>query len=121
MEPMIELLVQKTGDLKQILLVIDALDECTDSYLVHKLVVLYKESKGRTRVLITSRLESKIESSFAGLPQFSISKDDVSTDIERYVQAQVEKKIGDKSNWLRDPEKLNPKIIGKIVEKADGM
>lgn len=106
-DTMVEFLVRKSSDLQRIILVIDALDKCKENRdLVNKLVKLYEASEGKITVLMTSRLASNIELSFDRQPQISISRDDVSPDIRLNVEAEVEKRVKRRPNWLRENERI---------------
>ncbi|KAE8440424.1 hypothetical protein EG329_008005 [Mollisiaceae sp. DMI_Dod_QoI] len=122
MDTMMELLDKRVGDLEQILIVIDALDECSNLDAAKNISKIYHASLGKIRLLITSRIEYHILQAFLGLDQLTISKDDVSPDIELYAGAEVKKKIMESPRWLRASGELKPiTIISKVVEKAQGM
>lgn len=118
----IELLVKATTDFQDILLVIDASDECKDPVLAQKLVEIYECSNHKIKILVTSRIEYWIQSSFGGLPQITLDKENTAPDIALHVKTQVEKKIETNPRWLGASETLAvSKIISTIVDKADGM
>lgn len=112
-------------DLDEIIIVIDALDECDSRLsLVQYLVEAYNSTEKSLKILVTSRIQHDIESKLSAIPNLSrtdIRTEAVEKDIELYVQARVQAEIESRPNWLKSPEQHAPKVIARIVERADGM
>ncbi|KFY32072.1 hypothetical protein V493_00539 [Pseudogymnoascus sp. VKM F-4281 (FW-2241)] len=99
-------------------IIIDALDECTDSDGTRSelLTILRSlQAKTDTRLMATSRFVSKIEQLFQGTPMLEIRASDA--DVKRYVFGQLHRLP---MCIQRDPE-LQAETQGGIVLAVDGM
>ncbi|OBT50512.1 hypothetical protein VE04_09283 [Pseudogymnoascus sp. 24MN13] len=99
-------------------IIIDALDECTDSDGTRSelLAVLRNlQAKTDTRLMVTSRFVSRIEQSFEGSPMLEIRASEA--DVKRYVAGQLHRLP---MCVQRDPE-LQTETQGGIVLAVDGM
>lgn len=72
----------------RVIIVIDALDECTERTDLFRVVGRLQRLKNLS-LLITSRDDLEIRLEFADLPSLSIKKDDVSVDIENFVSGEL--------------------------------
>ncbi|KAL0635425.1 hypothetical protein Q9L58_005633 [Maublancomyces gigas] len=103
---------------KQIFLVIDALDECTERpALLGTLCTIIQHERGKhIKVLVASREEQNIRAAFSSLPLLSI-RTQMSSDIRLYVTESI-----DTDTRLRSlPEEIKLEIKGTISEGAKGM
>jgi hypothetical protein len=105
---------------QQTFVVIDALDECIDraDLLKELLCIIHKRPK--LRLFLTSRKEFDINQSLSLLPQLSLLPSDVSPDVSKYVERQLNELVRSRKLKLRDP-KLHDEIRDTLLSKADGM
>ena len=101
-------------------LVVDALDECRDRADLIKLLLSLKSSQANLRLFLTSRDEKDIREMLSSLRELSITSDDISGDIERYVCQTLADLVRNRRLKLRD-SKLEELIRIKLCDKADGM
>lgn len=103
---------------KQIFLVIDALDECTERpALLGTLCTIIQHERGEhIKVLVASREEQDIQAALSSLPLMSI-RTQMSSDIGLYVTESI-----DTDTRLSSlPEAIKLQIKGTIFEGAKGM
>lgn len=111
----------------QVLLVLDAMDECPIQErpkLLKCLKEVQKQGNGRIRVLVTSRPTVDIQKAFEKMPKIPILSDSNSADIELYIKEELEKAIKEKPDWLGDEEDtqtMRARISTRVVDKANGM
>ncbi|KFY31446.1 hypothetical protein V493_01097 [Pseudogymnoascus sp. VKM F-4281 (FW-2241)] len=99
-------------------IIIDALDECTDSYGTRReLVSILRnlQAKTDTSLMVTSRFNARIEQSFQGFPMLEIRATDA--DVKRFVEAQMHRLP---MFVQRNPE-LQTEIQDGIALAVDGM
>ena len=108
------------GTLKQVVLVVDALDETTQRKCLIGDLKTFVHACPLVKVLVSSREELDIIQSFRKLPQVKINQVDVAPDIESFVTAEVSTRIRNKELKIRRPE-LQQVICEKLVSKSDGM
>lgn len=108
------------GAFKQVILVVDAIDESTqrncmigDLKNFHKICPFIK-------VLVSSREELDIVHAFKVFPQVKINQSDVADDIESFVRAEVAARIQEKDLTIRRKE-LQETICGQLVKRSEGM
>lgn len=100
----------------KVVIVIDALDECTEHTDIFQIVERLRRLKNLS-LLITSRDDLEIRLQFRNLTNLSIKKDDVSVDIENFVSSELQ----------RNPKLARLKPITKsditttLVEGSRGM
>ena len=108
--------------------VVDALDECTlderknlCEFLL-SITDIASSSQETVKFFITSRKESDIERAFQqkAIPTIEIEATKVDSDIEAYVQAQIELRLQNGSLSIRNME-LKNKILRALTTKAGGM
>ena len=115
------------SEFREVLVVIDALDECPKEarYKVLGFLSGVANSLPCAKVFATSRREADIEEAFTQLqtPIIQIEARSVSADISSYVRSET-KRLRDgyhgKKLYLTD-DILKAKIIQTLTEKADGM
>lgn len=99
-------------------IIIDALDECTDSDGTRSelLTTLRNlQTRADVQLLVTSRFVTRIEQLFKGSPMLEIRASEA--DVRRYVAGQLNRL----PKWIdRDPE-LQAEIQDGIVQAVDGM
>jgi hypothetical protein len=106
--------------LKNIIIVVDALDECIDRDCTAYALKHIFQNYANVKVFVTSRNEIDIARSFDGLPRVSIEQEDVAPDIENYIKAELTARIKGKKLKLRDAT-LAEMITQRLVEGAKGM
>ena len=120
-EDLVSLLIEFAQTLPNVLVVIDGLDECPqvfqDETLCPALKSIASQSGARIGFLVTSREESNIAAAFVDLPEVGMSKDDVASDVAKYVEAEIEKRP-----TLRNLDlELRDEIIKALIAGAQGM
>ena len=98
------------------IVVIDALDECTDIEALLRALVALKQ--GDVRLLVTSRPREDMMHHFAGLASLSFDKvaKELAADIALHVRREV-----DSHNGLRSADlDIKNEILAKLNEKAEG-
>ncbi|KAG0131113.1 hypothetical protein HOY82DRAFT_519449 [Tuber indicum] len=99
-------------------IVIDALDECQDrSEILDSLSKLHEPVSGKVNLLITSRQEADIKSTFSGAPSIAIKPADIKDDIKRFVTAEIERQ----PKLRRLPPHMKAEIMNALTIRADGM
>lgn len=108
------LFCQYCSQLRNVLLVLDALDECTDiKFLLPGLLDLSKQSF--IKMAFTSRREADLRAALEALPVIEIASADIADDIEAYVDYEVSKRP-----VLSDP-RVRPRIIRILNARSKGM
>lgn len=98
--------------------VVDALDESSDrEKLLDTLATLRKMSNLRLNILVSSRIEHDICFAFDGLPTITMKEEDVSHDVEVYINHQLNKHPV--LSKLQDNVKSN--VISTLATGASGM
>ena len=105
---------------ESILLVIDALDECTQRDCIARALKTIRDSCPLVRILVSSRQEQEISLVFDDLPNFRITQTHMAPDIASFVKAEVADRIRSKKLKIRKPE-LQLTICDKLISKANGM
>lgn len=144
---LVDIIIQQAAHFRQILLVIDAMDECPNGKEVDKLdrieteegdslrygpnfretllEMIEKISKspiGTIKFLVTSRAETDIQRAFQRKPQVFVEGEKVTKDIALYVETVLQKYIEDDPDWLgENAGEMALKIKSALVEKANGM
>lgn len=108
------------GSSDQVLLVVDALDECTQRDCIASALKTIFESCPMVKIIVSSRQEREIAHVFEELPEFRITQSHMAPDIESFVKAEIAGRIKSKKLKIRKPE-LQSIICDMLVAKADGM
>ncbi|KAK8108213.1 uncharacterized protein PG998_010226 [Apiospora kogelbergensis] len=112
---------------RRILLLIDALDECSQKNDLAGFFSRLRETKVRVSVLITSRNEIDIEDALQSLPRLQLEarRAEVDSDIEKYIEQRIE--AHDSMKFLAPPIKaeiqnslhgFTDPIIGRIANEC---
>jgi hypothetical protein len=106
----------------KVFLVIDALDECKESYrteIFHFLAGIL-EAHNYIKVFVTSRKEEDIEEAFVSqqTPVISIGAREVSKDIDVFVQGRVQEWVEKRRGISGE---LRQNVIATLISKAEGM
>jgi hypothetical protein len=107
---------------ERVMIVVDALDECTEvTTFIQGLQYLSNSKPERTtiKVLVTSRKEVEIERLLYEVDRISVAAN-IGGDIYTYVSVQVDNRIRSKKLRLRDPLVRNL-IVSELAAKAHGM
>lgn len=106
-------------------IVIDALDECdlsSRAELLESLNQLVEGSDGLIKILISSRNDRAITCHLEGFPNITIDANDNHTDINKFVEHEVETMITSKKLlWGKVSIELRKLIKETLCERADGM
>ena len=105
---------------KQIYIVVDALDECTERIPLLEQLHLVINAGCQTKLLLTSREEYDLKKSLNHLPQLALSPTENAADITLYTEHQLERMITSGELRFRNPV-LRNEIRDTIAAKADGM
>ena len=108
------------GTFKQIILIVDAIDESTERRCIIGDLKTFSKSCPFIKILVSSREEHDINQAFKQFPQVKIRQSDVADDIESFVRAEVAHRIREKELTVRRPE-LQQTICEKLVDKSEGM
>lgn len=108
------------GSFKQIVLVVDAIDESTKRECIISDLKTFSKHCPFIKILVSSREELDITKAFKSFPNVKITQSDVAEDIESFVKAEVEARIRDKELTIRRPE-LQHIICDKLVSRSEGM
>ena len=108
------------GSCSQVLLVVDALDECTQRDCIARALKTILDSCPTVKILVSSRQEQEITNLYETLPNLKITQSHMAPDIESFVKAEVAARIKAKRLKIRKPE-LQAIICDKLVSRADGM
>ena len=110
-----------------VFLVLDALDECTlderkELCAFFAEIVELSNGTNHVKLFVASRKERDIEKAFLqkSFPTIEVEARKVNSDIERYVQAQIEKLLQDGSLTLNNIM-LKEKILTALTTNAGGM
>ncbi|KAF9233917.1 ankyrin repeat-containing domain protein [Melanogaster broomeanus] len=103
--------------ISDLMIVIDALDECSD--LADLLDVLVKLNNARIRLFVTSRTELIIKEKFTGLP--SISLKDMVHDMENDMRLHVKRQLEARRKLKTLPSSVKDEILELLLRRADGM
>ncbi|PWW74655.1 hypothetical protein C7212DRAFT_282955 [Tuber magnatum] len=99
-------------------IVVDALDECTDSLQVVMLETLSRLSGiNKVNLLVVSRDHLNIKLQFEGLPSLGIQKKDVAKDIELYAAHEIERN----GKLKRQSSYIKRQIVDALIKGALGM
>ena len=105
---------------KQVLLVIDAVDECISHMCITQSLIKILETCPTVKFLVSSREEQDIAKAFRHLPRVKIKQSDVADDIESYVKFEVSTKIREETLRIRSHE-TEQLVCDKLVIKSEGM
>ncbi|KAL8898163.1 MAG: hypothetical protein Q9207_006845 [Kuettlingeria erythrocarpa] len=108
------------GAFKQVILVVDAIDESTQRNCMIGDLKNFHRICPFIKVLISSREELDIVHAFKAFPQVKINQSDVVDNIESFVSAEVAARIQEKDLAIRRKE-LQQTICGKLVKRSEGM
>jgi hypothetical protein len=109
-------LIKQVGHVR---ILVDALDECTDTTRIAVLQTLLEvQQAGSVNLLITSREEVDIKAVLNGSPSLCINALVNSRDIKLFVTEECERNVK-LQRKLKGPTKAE--VISTISEKADGM
>jgi hypothetical protein len=116
-------------DLRQVYVVIDALDECPEQergdILAFITGIVTAPVRCHVKVFVTSRNEMDIAKAFGDrhIPTIQIQTENVNADIETFVRIQVEKlQAGEHGKTLYvTNDVLEEKIVRTLAKKAEGM
>lgn len=97
----------------RIFLVIDGLDEMPDRWSILDFLENLSEIDGDFKVLVASRAEMDLENAFSFYCTITVTSDDITPDIERFVRAQFTKR--------RFRGTQVDEIVQELVARADGM
>jgi hypothetical protein len=114
-------------NLKEVYIVIDALDECPQRERHHIIgfTTEIMKSLGCGKLFITSRREPDISRAFEEIttPTIQIKAENISGDIETFVRSEVQKLRNGyhgKKLFLTS-DNLEAKVVQTLTKKADGM
>jgi hypothetical protein len=108
-----------SGFFDEVMIIIDALDECgNDRSKVVELLASLNADGYSIKTLFTSRLETDIELYLDTYEKISIAA--TSSDLKLYVASEIESRSRKKALRTRDPE-LKKEIMDRLVEGAEGM
>ncbi|KAL8721231.1 MAG: hypothetical protein Q9225_002043 [Loekoesia sp. 1 TL-2023] len=108
------------GAFKQVILVVDAIDESTQRKCMISDLKTFSKNCPFIKVLVSSREELDITQAFRSFPNVKINQSDVVNDIESFVKAEVAARIREKELTIRRPE-LQQTICDKLVSRSEGM
>lgn len=113
--------IKLASQFKHVFLVIDALDECPKSERRYILDFIAQTAKACAKVFLTSWHELDIKDALEAMntPMIGIKTDDVSPDIERFVNDRV-KELRNKELHVKS-NALERKIVESLTAKAEGM
>jgi len=103
-----------------VLIVIDALDECgtNRSHIVELLASLHTGNETKIKTLFTSRQETDIEVHLDSYEKVSIAA--TSSDLRLYVASEIDNRTRKKALRVRNPE-LKKEIMDRLIDGAQGM
>ena len=116
-----DLLVDMASYFNDVMIIVDALDECgTQNKVVTRLLSSLNDSNetGNIKSLFFSRDEQEIREVLEGYDQVSIAAE--SSDLRLYVGAEIELRIRNKDLRIKD-KSLKEDVMKRLVEGADGM
>ncbi|KAL8878851.1 MAG: hypothetical protein Q9198_003422 [Flavoplaca austrocitrina] len=116
-EDVVRVFEDSTKNLDTVYLVVDALDECSESTR-QMLLKYFKILPANTRLLVTTRYIDEITREFIDSPKVEIRADP--GDLKKYVASRI---AGNRrlEGYVRDASSLKEYIFDKVIAKADGM
>ncbi|KAL8695828.1 MAG: hypothetical protein Q9224_003129, partial [Gallowayella concinna] len=108
------------GAFKQIILVVDAIDESAKRECMISDLKTFSKHCPFIKILVSSREELDITKAFKSFPHVKITQSDVADDIESFVKAEVAARIRYKELTIRRPE-LQLIVCDKLVNRSEGM
>lgn len=112
--PLWNLLCKYCRDLPDATIILDALDECSDTnFLIPGLLKLAHQ--GSAKVVITSRREPELVGAIERVPSVAIGAEDLHDDIRAYLEYQVSQ-----SSMLSDP-RVRSRIVRILNVRSKGM
>ena len=112
--PLWSVLCKYCRDLPDATIILDALDECSDTnFLIPGLLELAHQ--GSARVVITSRREPELVGAIERVPSVAIGVEDLHDDIKAYLEYQVSQ-----SSMLSDP-RVRSRIVRVLSVRSKGM
>ncbi|KAL9010697.1 MAG: hypothetical protein Q9173_004396 [Seirophora scorigena] len=108
------------GAFKQVILVVDAIDESTQCHCIIGDLKTFQKKCPSIKVLVSSREELDITQAFKSFSHVKINQSDVAEDIESFVKAEVAARIQEKELTIRRAE-LRQNICDKLVSRSEGM
>ena len=113
-QPLWNIFCKYCRDLPDATIVLDALDECSDTnFLIPDLLKL--ADHGSAKVVITSRREPELVGAIERVPSLAIGADDLRDDIKAYLEYQVSQ-----SPMLSDP-RVRSRIVRILSVRSKGM
>ena len=102
----------------QVLIIIDALDECRDKEGFLKLLPELHQRHG-IAVFVTSRKEQDIQDAFSMLPFISLQdcRSNITTDMQTHVSSELQ----NRTKLSRLPIHLREEILDTLLKKSEGM
>lgn len=100
----------------KVILIIDALDECTNRMDFFREIKWFRTLE-KVNLLVTSREEFDIKFEFEGLPSLMINPTNIAGDIEMYIINEIERQ----PKLQRLKQTMKSQIIRSLMEQADGM
>jgi hypothetical protein len=105
----------------EVYIVLDALDECEDrASLISEVIALFKASKIKMKLFITSRPETDLLKTLQNYPTVEILPYRTKADIQLVIEETVQWAINDGKLKLRDTH-LKTEIIETLKKGANGM
>jgi hypothetical protein len=117
------MLLASSSYFKQLVLVVDALDECEDCIeFIQGLAYIKGTTSADLKLLISSRKEVDIARELSSFLDFerAITKEDLTEDVRSYVAADISDRLKTRKLKLRDPT-LESHIVDSLVKGSDGM
>ena len=112
------------ASLREVFIVVDALDECKheNQEEIFKLLFAFAEKHSCAKILITSRGEKNIRELFSsqGTPVIHIQVNNITSDIRNYVDGYIHKLLQEKKLQIESPA-LKEKVIKRLTKKSQGM
>lgn len=100
----------------RVVIVIDALDECTEHTNIFQVLERLRRLKNLS-LLITSRDDLEIRLQFTNLSSLSIKRDDISVDIENFVSSELQRR----PKLARLKPTTKSEITATLVKGSSGM
>ncbi|KAI4274984.1 MAG: hypothetical protein LQ337_003548 [Flavoplaca oasis] len=108
------------GVFKQVVLVVDAIDESSMRECMIGDLKTFKKQCPFIKILVSSREELDITKAFKSFPHVKINQSDVADDIESFVKAEVAARIQERELTIRRPE-VQQIICERLVARSEGM
>ncbi|KAL9627542.1 MAG: hypothetical protein Q9204_006493, partial [Flavoplaca sp. TL-2023a] len=108
------------GIFKQVVLVIDAIDESSMRECMIGGLKTFKKQCPFMKILVSSREELDITKAFKSFPHVKINQSDVAGDIESFVKTEVAARIQERELTIRRPE-VQQTICGRLIARSEGM